>query len=296
MNPKDLKIGGFTGRELKSAYWWVTHKTLIIKIITGFLVVACVGLWGYTLYGATRYFIIDWPAEQRLMAGLGREYIDYQYWREKNRPKDLIFSGIQIFPLSDERYDFVVKVENLNKNWAVTSLQYSFNFTNQERETIKEIFVLPEEIKYLLDLGVTAKTGVGDLNLEIKNIKWRRVPNFAGQKEEMMNFEISQPEFISARQLGLEKLKISQTKFTVTNKSLYNFWEIGYYVILYQGSEIIGINYIVKDIFNFGDKQEVEVVWFQNLSRPTLTEVIPDVNILDPEVFRPAEGGVGELK
>lgn len=296
MAPRDAEIEGFTSKELKRAYWWITHRDLILKIVKVSLIILNVCFWGYTVYGLTKYFFLDWQEEKNLEAGLTANYIDYSYWREKNKPQDLQLSGIQVFQLNGSRYDFLVQVVNPNANWAVNYIQYSFVFPGQKSETSKETFILPGQTKYLVNLGVDVTERLADVSLAVKNIKWQRVSNYQAWEKEALNLTIADAKFTSSEELKIGKLPISKTSFKVRNNSSYNYWSSSFYVLLYQGSRIIGVSYLTKDYFDSGQVQNFEVTWFQNLSSPDRIEVIPDINILDKAVFRPVTSGAGEAK
>ncbi|MFA6533870.1 MAG: hypothetical protein WCT37_01715 [Patescibacteria group bacterium] len=295
MDSPKANIGGFTGRELAGAYWWVTHRELVHKVLVGFLIFLNVIFWGYALYGLTRYFLVDWNRRQALLRDAGRDYVNYQYWREQNQPAPLAFSGIQILPLGEGRYDLAVSVANNNPLWAVTSLQYSFDFANREKPAIREAWFLPGESKYLVDLGVAAKFIPNDINFKINAIKWQRVGDIAAKQAEALNFVISDIKFQSADELKAGKLPISKTSFKVTNNSPYNYWAFNYYILLYSGSRLVGINYLTHDYLDSGETVALEANWFGALSRPDKVEVVPNINILDRSVFRPLTGE-GESK
>ncbi len=297
MNNPNQKIDGFTGKELKEAYWFATHKDLIVRIITIILVLICVTFWSVTVYGLIRYFFIDWASDQQMRYQLTSELIDYDYFRQKNQPHQLSVSGVQIFSLGNNRYDFAARIDNQNEKWAIESLKYYFVFGGQEERRIKETFILPNENKYLIDLGVESVSRVGDVKLVIESVDWRRIDNdFAAYRDEALNFEFTDVEFVSGRELKIQNIPLSKTLFTMKNNGPYNFWEGGFYILLYRGNGLVGINYIVRQYIDSGMKENVDVTWYQTLSAPTTVEVIPDINILDSGVFRPIEAGSGELK
>lgn len=286
MIPKDSEIGGFTGQELSEAYWWVTHKAEIFKAIVVALIFVNVGFWGYTVYGLTRYFIIDYSAQQRLEAGLAAPSIDYAYWRAKNQPKQLEISSVQSFSLGSGRYDFWAEVQNPNEHWTVSELSYAFNLADGT-VVEKTTFVLPGQSKYLLALGVTSSRS-SVAGLQIRNIKWRRVQKFAVYQEKALNFTISETKFLSSQELKIKtNLPFSKTSFKVVNNSAFNYWEVGFYVLLKNGPNIVGINYISTRDFFSGASKTLEVSWYQKMSTPDSVMIVPDLDILNPAVFRP---------
>ena len=165
MNNPNQKIDGFTGKELKEAYWFATHKDLIVRIITIILVLICVTFWSVTVYGLIRYFFIDWASDQQMRYQLTSELIDYDYFRQKNQPHQLSVSGVQIFSLGNNRYDFAARIDNQNEKWAIESLKYYFVFGGQEERRIKETFILPNENKYLIDFEFTFSQSINVTNI-----------------------------------------------------------------------------------------------------------------------------------
>lgn len=297
MANSNKEIGGFTDQELKQAFWLAAHKEQIIKIITFTLLLLSVVFWGITIFGLVKYFIIDGPKSAALEQSLKYDYVDYSYWREAHKPKDLSFSGVQIFSLGANRYDLVVKTVNDNPNWAVKKIKYKFNFSGRVVEEIKETFILPGETKYLIDLGVDSDIPASNVAFEVEEVKWQRVQDYSALKDRALNFEISNTNFAYAGELQIGgKANFSKTSFTFRNNTVYNFWEMGFYVVLHQGAGISGINYIVKNYIDAGSGYNIDVLWHQNTGRPDKVEVIPEVNILDPAVYRPIQGGTGEVK
>jgi len=295
----DTKIGGYSESDLKKAYWWVSHRLLIYKIIKIALVVLCVFLWGWTLWGLTKYFLLDWNKQADVEANLGANYIDYKYWAEKNKPKDFVYSSIKIFDIGGGRYDFFVMVKNPNDRFAITSLKYKFNFNNRKDENIKETFILPGQTKYLVDLGVSTEGSPSTVALEVLDIKWQRLPSlqdYQAYEKKALDFVVSDEVFSTSRDLGFSDRPISKTLFKVKNNSPYNYWNVGFYVLLYNGSEVRAVNYIVSDNFDSGVTKDFDLTWYENMGTPDRIEVQPDINILDNSVFRPLEAGSGEAK
>ncbi|MBI5621999.1 hypothetical protein HY933_04010 [Candidatus Falkowbacteria bacterium] len=297
MDNPNQEISGFTGIELHEAYWWVTHRALLHRVVVVALVVICLALWGLTLWGLVRYWLIDWAPYQQQQQELATPLINYGYFRQKHAPRAVEISGVQVLPLGNNRYDFAAEMSNPNTEWAISSLRYVFTFSGQAERQVKETFVLPGQHKYLIDLGVESLSRVGDVRLVIEDLTWRRVAaDFAAYQASALDFAISDVKFVSAGELKSQNLPVSKTRFTVKNNSPYNYWEGGFYILLYRGPGLVGINYLVQQYLDSGAAVNMDVSWYQHVSTPDRVEVVPDINLFNPGIFRPIEAGSGELK
>ena len=89
-----------------------------------------------------------------------------------------------------------------------------------------------------------------------------------------------------------QKGSVSKIHFDVLNGSVYNFWEPKFIVLLTRSNVLIGAIPVVIDGLNNGEKKSEDINVFQALPSGITLEIVPDVNILDPEVFKGFEQGL----
>jgi len=297
-----------TEKELKFGYWFITHKLLLRKILIIFLIVLSVGLFTYAIYGLVLELVVYGQSFDLALKSLPQNLVNLSGYRAKAQAKNLQISSITVIAGAGERYDMVAKVKNPNPQWTVESFEYQFitgideiDLTNDKSapnpERVKKTFILPGEEKYLVDLAIKSKKRISQVRLDITNIRWRRIPDFASIQREKYRFEISEVNFIPASSAEISgKLPISQVTFKVANKSAYSFWNVGFYIILFKGSAISGANYITIDQFLSGETRPVSVNWFETLPNITQVQVVPEVNILDKSVYMEIKGDRGTFR
>ena len=133
---------------------------------------------------------------------------------------------------------------------------------------------------------MTSSRPVSQPLVSLTNIRWNKRLNFGPLKQERLNFKVSDLVFVPAGLTTLSgKTPVSKTTFNLTNLSAYNFWKVGVTVVLYTGSQVVGVNYISLEKIMSAQTVPVEVNWFQALGQVTKSEVYVDVNILDDSIY-----------
>jgi len=287
-------------QELKWSYWFVIHRDLLKKIFIGFLIAINALLWGYSVYTLLRVWVIDGNSYNLHLSILPDNLVNFVGLRSENEPRDIVISKINIISSGQGRYDLAALVSNSNKDFAAESFDYQFIISGAETKTYRG-FILPNEEKYLADLSVDSKTRPARADLKISNIQWRRitpheVSDIENFKSSRLNFEIKNIEYNPSSTSGLgEKLPVSTVSFDVYNNTAYNYWEVGFYILLHRGASIGGINYIAATELKAGETRYLEARWFEPLPASTQVEVRPVLNILDSSVYMKFEGRTGEF-
>ena len=78
---------------------------------------------------------------------------------------------------------------------------------------------------------------------------------------------------------------ISALTFTAENDSAYSFWDVGFYALLYKGSQLASINYLDAEKFKSGESRDLQIQFYEGLPTITKTEIIPEVNIFDQDAY-----------
>lgn len=289
LNPSP-NIQNFSEKQLKFAAWYVARKMLLKKILIGFLIVLSAVFWIYGIYGLINYYFIEEPSFNLMTRNLSR-FVDYQNVREKFQPQNLEIGAVSILSAGKEKYDLAVKISNPNANQR---LNFDYNFVVDGKQTIsKKGFILPGEEKFLLGLGAESKTKPRQTDLEFSNMKWQRIDahqisDYKAWQDERLNFIFENVKFSPAVVAG-NKIAISRASFKARNATVYGFWDVGFAILLYRGSSLVGANYITLEEFLSGQTRQVEVSWFEPLPSVTRVEVAPEVDIFDARVFMPVE-------
>ncbi|MFH1661864.1 MAG: hypothetical protein ABIA02_02100 [Candidatus Falkowbacteria bacterium] len=291
---------GLATKKLNFGLWYVEHKKLFRKIIIGILIAISVVSWSYTLYGFAYYLIKGMNEDELLARDLLRTgNIDHNYILSI-APKDLQYHPIDVLKADKGKYDLVVRIQNPNDRWRA---QFDYYFLAGEEIIGKSrSFILPNEEKYLTALSQTLKTRPSEVYLVINNIGWSRInrhdiPDWEQFNNNRLNIEINNKEFIPAGKNKLSGIiNLNEVSFVASNKTAYNYWEVDFTILLYSGLNIVGVNKYTLSEFMSGEDRNVQMRWPGSVGNVTDIDVIPEIDIMDEEVYIEFEGGLGEEK
>ena len=274
---------GFSGSELKASMWWVENKGKVRGIALGAFIVfdavlLLVGLWG----------LFDW------LAGGGiREERDIRRLTSANylqvgaqAPiREVKFNSPIVLALPNSRYDVLVPVENENPgHWL--ALGYRIVIGGEETP-LRYAFVLPGQSKFISELAVERSGSPGSVELKVESRKWNRVDahmvdDFERFAENRLRFGVGEPTFTPPPP-GETTGGVS--RFMLSNDTAFTYLDADLLVLLYRGDALVGVNRVTLDRLGAGEDRNVELFWFQPLPQVTRTDVMVDVNILDPGVY-----------
>lgn len=291
---------GITTKQLEVGLWYVEHKRLLKKIISGFLIVVGAVSWPYSIYSFADYLIRGMEEDRLLVrqlvntASLGHDYV------LKISARQLAVAPVGILKSSDKKYDFYVQLRNNNQKWWARFVYY---FVADGRALPKANgFILPAETKYLMALAKDFSAKPTDARLVLENIQWQRIdqhqfPDWQAYFRSHLDIESTEIDFIpsNASQLS-EKLNLNQLSFNVINRTAFNYWDVGFAILLYNGDSIVNINYYTLNDFMSEQKRLISLSWPGNLGRIDKIEIIPEIDIMKDDIYIKYEGGVGQEK
>jgi len=221
------------------------------------------------------------------LAYLTADFIDYEYFHEVNKPKDLQILGFDAVDGREGKYDFVAKIKNSNEKWVASEVIIQL-VSGEEVIAEKTSFVFPNEEKYI---DIFGQEIVGPTpGLKIAKVIWRRHLKFENFSFPRLKFEVSDIEFQSARESGIRgELPVSILNFKISNNSGYNYWTVGVHMVLLSGSKVVGANYIAEEQFRSGEVRDIEMRWYESLPSNVQIEILPEVNILEPTAYMAVE-------
>ncbi|MBI4778876.1 hypothetical protein HY797_00290 [Candidatus Falkowbacteria bacterium] len=291
---------GITTKQLEIGLWYIEHKKQLKTALIGFLILISAISWSYTIYGFAYYIARGMGQDEILVKQLAQvNSVGHDYVMQVSA-KDLMLSSVEIIKSSDKKYDLYVKLQNDNQKWWV---EFDYYFIAAGRQTQKtRSYVLPADIKYLTALAEDFPYYPDDARLVIENITWRRInqhqiADWAIFKDSHLNIENTDLKFIPANASALsEKLSLNQLSFNAINHTAYNYWGVGFVILLYAGDRITAINHYVLNDFMSEQKRPVEISWPGDLGRADRVEIIPEINIMKDDIYIKYEGGVGQEK
>ena len=283
-------IGGFTPGELQFASWWVRNRVALRKAERNSLIVLIVLLYGYSAWGLLDAFVISYPREslitqgiatnQQLLAGL-----------ENDRPQSVQVSDATVFTNSDGRVDMMSEVDNPNTQWWA-EFNYRFNLGGEDAP-LRSGYVLPGGSQVITQLGYTPQTaGSKQATVTVDNVRWHRLDpsvtavGYDNYKNDRLNLAINNLQYTT---LKLGTKTVGQTTFTLVNNSAFGFWEVDLVVRLIRGDQPEAVTQIAETDLSPNETRNIQITWTDNPPSVQRTEVIPQVNILDPTAFLPTE-------
>lgn len=292
--------GGLTVRKLDVGLWYLEHKNLLRKILIGFLIFISAVSWPYVIYGFANYLSRGMAEDKALaddIVNSGR--IDHDTIIGLS-PKDLSFGSISMLPAGNNKYDFFARIQNPNERHGAEFVYY-FSDGNKNSESLSG-FILPGETKYLLSLGNEFERRPASSQLKIDGLKWitidrHQISDWSEYGSRRMDIAISDTKFTPAGQSGLsDKISLNSLEFNALNNTVFNYWNVDFIVLLYGGSNIVGINKYSLDEFMSGQSRRASMNLPGELSHVSKIEVFPEINILRDDIYIGYEGGAGEEK
>lgn len=278
-------------QKLKLDYWVATNKPLFKKIGKILFMVFDAVLVIYVLYNFIDYLFIGGPREQRAIESLLRETVNTGIIHRELAARPIEIRSAVVLK-SRETYDAAAFVKNNNADWAA-KFKYQFIIGGSLRTEPKEDFILPGESKFVMDLGITspdrkALSMSPQGKLVILDVVWDRISarvtdDYKQWSEQRLNFPITESGF--SPEVVFAQGTVSRASFKVQNVTAFNYWKIGFKIILYRGAAIVGLNYVVAQEFKTGEIREMEATWVENIGQITKIDIFPEVYILDNNVY-----------
>ncbi len=294
--PNNIYDANFDERKAKFSYWYIENRVMLRRISIVFLAGFSGIFLFYGLWGLANHYLVNYDANKRVEYSISEGRLNYEMIAESSRPKGLQTVGS--FMMSSDRgnFDFAAEVFNPNSEWLVESFDYYFNFGGERTETKSE-YILPRQRKFLMDLNYPATIMYSTVNVVIDNVKWKKVANYTELREKILQFDFKNVRVLTPKQSGVSgKLQISTIEFDILNQGSHNFWDPKFVILIYQGSRIININQLVLSSISSGEILEQSLNIFQKLPINAKVEIVPDINILNEEVFKGYDFNSGELK
>lgn len=264
-----------TEKQLKWGYWFTTHRPELYKGLIWFLIVFNILLGGYNLYYWGNYFIFGYTADQKMLAELRANIPRSPNLLQTFSAQSLNIGGVTAFP-SGERTDALALITNPNPDF-IAKIEYSFILNGQKLDT-RSSFILPLENKYIGELGIR---GSGSIDFSLSKISWQRIsPHKISNpqlfKDTHLQFEVTDFKYESA--------PVNRITFNLLNNSFFGYYRANFFVLLKNYETVIGVEKIVVDNFQGGERRAVSISINPGLN-PNNIQLSPDINVFDESVY-----------
>lgn len=292
INLKDYKgENDLSLSQMKFGLWLSTNRKRILRIIVIFLIISSATLFTYSSYYYIIYFLYGRQADQELVKALSENLFDVQAYRESTAPQILQAGPVNTFKVA-EKTDFVLTLKNTNENYYGV-FDYCLRDNKEVDVACGHSFILPNSEKYLVLAAQDVAAPTTNLSFQTENIFWQRlnnreIPDWDQYLKEHLNIQITnlvytKPNFSS-------RTPLHTVSFTITNNSAYHFAKLPLNIILSNGSSIAGLNvYNLNNLMSL-ESRDLKISWPAGTERASKVEIIPDVNIIDSQVFLPYRG------
>ncbi|MFA6410388.1 MAG: hypothetical protein WCW26_02315 [Candidatus Buchananbacteria bacterium] len=282
-NSQPIPVSSF---KLKASYWYVTHKLQLKKLLVIFLILLSVIFYGYAIYKAIMILAVQDKQYRQDLNYLTTQQIDYSYFHQVNKPKNIEILSFDTAGGREDRYDFIAKVFNPNTNFFGD--QVYLQLVSEGRVVAEKTgFIFPGQEKYFAFFGQTV-SDPANIAINIAKVDWKRVHDFEIFAEPRMKFEVTDVEYKPAEDLKIRgELSVSALNFKITNNSAYSFWHVGVFIALQSGDQTVGGSYTVLDQFRSGETRNIQMSWYDPLPSVSDYVIIPEVDILDSAAYMP---------
>jgi hypothetical protein len=194
---------------------------------------------------------------------------------------------------TDTSFDFLAQVENPNREYGSSNFSYQFEAFDQSGNSIKIIegstYVLPSEIKYIIETPITLTSSPVKVTFSIKNAYWEKFSSFneVGLEIFKKNYEeaLSGSSYFS-RAIG-----------TTANKSNYDYDKVEVAVVLYDASgNIVNFGKTEQKTVLSGEEREFTISWKSQFKKPVKYEMDAYTNIFLNENFIKKHGATDKTK
>ncbi len=297
----DIPTRPFSGQALEWSLWYVNHKIFLRRVFIVILIFFNSVLFIFSLWRITKFFILEPDFFAQISRSILSPQVDFVSYFSKIAPKPILIFDVVTLSKSGDTFDLLARVKNPNPTWYAKSLEYQFEINGEGLE-IQKTYLLPEEERYLIQFRVPENFSLRDVRLRVKKVEWKRLAfykiwDYSSYAKLRKHFRIDEVEYVSSRELGaLGETPVSRIRFRVKNESTYNFWNVGFVILLHANQKILGANHIASGIFLSDETKNFDESWFGKLPLGITVEIYPEVDILDPNAFMDFQSMAGEKK
>lgn len=171
--------------------------------------------------------------------------------------KDLVIKDAQVLFGGENRYDVVAEIHNPNALFGGEKVYYTIEVLDAGKNILAKrtgmTFILPNENKYIVEIGMEATQTASNVNVTIDKVDWVKFTNFDSPQIIVRNqrFGLVENTTDYAEAFGL-----------VSNESAYDFHDVVINVILLDERGVpIAANKTVQKTLDADSKREFRLTW-----------------------------------
>lgn len=289
-------------KDLERGYWLVTHKIFLKRLGYSLFILFDLFIILSFAYKITNYYTTEAANYDRMLNEFYEDNLNYEDINTIIKGSDLQISPVKILASGkkDEKngYDLIAEIYNPNEDFRI---DFNYHFiAGEKRQEIQSGFVLPKEKKVLAFFSteiadLPAQAGQANkyqqAEIVLDNIKFKRISpkeikdpaSFIAERINLTfkNFEMQKIE---------AKEELYKIKFDLKNQTVYNYWDVNLTILLYQDSQIIGIDKISAGSFKSNETKSLEINWYSYIPSAVKISIIPDIDVFNEDSYMEFEG------
>jgi hypothetical protein len=278
--------GEFGTTEFKRAVWFAKNKLLLYRLVIIFLAAFSAITICFSLWKAFTILYFDLTAGRQMDAELSTSP-NYAALHPRFAPAPIEILNSTVLPETGGKIGVWSELANPNARYIVYfDYYYDFGGVASAKQAG---FLLPQETKPMVQLGIDTNVYPGSPNLMVENIRWERisahtVPDTAAWQAERSSFSVENFVFSFSGEQGLNA---SAIRFSLINNSAYGFRNPVFYVGLYNNGGLVGA--MRFDLADFESLQRREIDLRNYTENLTVSEikVFPIIDLYDNSVYLP---------
>ena len=273
-------------QQIKTAYWYVTHRAQIVKATTIALVALCITLWGFALLRFTYFLVVEESRTRAAVTALTHNDTALPD-RSRYTAQNVQILETAVLPTGNGGVDFFAHIQNPNADYAAMSFSYFFLYEGGEtpRQTG---YLLPGAEFFLYALGVESAVAPKNAQLIIDAVVWQRIPAWETVRAQFAGLTVR--DITSAPLAARERSGVALS-FTLANDTAYSFFSVDVPVFFERGGRVVAVNALRLTHLQSGERRPVTFQWFGAPLGATAVRVVPQVHMLDTSVVEKIAGG-----
>lgn len=275
--------------------WYTNHKIFLKKIFIFSFIAFIIILYFFNISTTFKLFIVDKNTEKNVLIALFNNPIGTSFIQQRFKPEDILIQGINVIPKDSNMSDIIGGIFNSNNEYYAKEIFYRvFQGTNILVEG--ETYLWPLEKRFIVIYNIPEVHSSDSVNIQIYRVVWKRMEDYKKVQYERANFPVQMKGFAPSRIIFGDKFIPASVKFTIENRTIYNYWDVGISLILYNGANVAGAAFTQLSTFRSLEKIPIDMKILTNSSMVTNVEIFPEINILDNTVYLKDDDTVGEPK
>lgn len=261
--------------QYKYAYWFLQKKPIFKKIAL-YTVIFLIALLWINFFIVLIQYLANISKTKDIFTDLGKNYVNY---RAIAAPQNLLITKEALLNSGNGKFDAFAVLTNPNNYWGA-DITYQFSIPGTST-TPKSMFILPQEKKFIADLGLEGLTSEKEATLQILDKQWKGVGARSKLPQADIVFEQEKYSIIEFPEESEENY--SRVTAVAFNNDIYGYKDLKITVLLTSQNISQGVGVIYLNDFLSGEKRSIEFNWPRKFPFNSEFEFNVDTDVLNPD-------------